>query len=154
VGSLDDSLVNRAAPPGSMRYFSLLYAPEDRRDQVEKRRLPPRLGIARRVQRIGDVEEQRPTVAGEVGPVRHERMRVKSEAGLVNRDDHGRRVESAEIEDAGAYEHCEHCDRSEPAGVARTKSPAPSGEQGLRSGQKYGHSTDDANGSGRVGNVQ
>ena len=25
--SLDDSLVNRAAPPGSMRYFSLLYAP-------------------------------------------------------------------------------------------------------------------------------
>jgi 15-cis-phytoene synthase len=34
VGSLDDSLVNRAAPPGSMRYFSLLYAPEDRRDQL------------------------------------------------------------------------------------------------------------------------
>ena len=34
MGSLDDSLVNRAAPPGSMRYFSLLYAPEDRRDQL------------------------------------------------------------------------------------------------------------------------
>jgi 15-cis-phytoene synthase len=34
VASLDDSLVNRAAPPGSMRYFSLLYAPEDRRDQL------------------------------------------------------------------------------------------------------------------------
>jgi 15-cis-phytoene synthase len=32
--ALDDSLVNRAAPPGSMRYFSLLYAPEDRRDQL------------------------------------------------------------------------------------------------------------------------
>jgi phytoene synthase len=32
VTALDDSLVNRAAPPGSMRYFSLLYAPEDRRD--------------------------------------------------------------------------------------------------------------------------
>jgi phytoene synthase len=32
VSGLDDSLVNRAAPPGSMRYFSLLYAPEDRRD--------------------------------------------------------------------------------------------------------------------------
>lgn len=31
---LDDSLVNRAAPPGSMRYFSLLYTPEDRRDSV------------------------------------------------------------------------------------------------------------------------
>jgi 15-cis-phytoene synthase len=34
VASLDDSLVNRAAPPGSMRYFSLLYAPEDRRDEL------------------------------------------------------------------------------------------------------------------------
>ena len=34
MASLDDSLVNRAAPPGSMRYFSLLYAPEDRRDQL------------------------------------------------------------------------------------------------------------------------
>jgi phytoene synthase len=34
VASLDDSLVNRAAPAGSMRYFSLLYAPEDRRDQL------------------------------------------------------------------------------------------------------------------------
>jgi 15-cis-phytoene synthase len=32
VASLDDSLVNRAAPPGSMRYFSLLYAPTDRRE--------------------------------------------------------------------------------------------------------------------------
>jgi 15-cis-phytoene synthase len=34
VARLDDSLVNRAAPPGSMRYFSLLYAPEDKRDQL------------------------------------------------------------------------------------------------------------------------
>jgi phytoene synthase len=34
VSRLDDSLVNRAAPAGSMRYFSLLYAPEDRRDQL------------------------------------------------------------------------------------------------------------------------
>lgn len=34
MGSLDDSLVNRAAPPGSMRYFSLLYAPEERREQL------------------------------------------------------------------------------------------------------------------------
>jgi 15-cis-phytoene synthase len=32
VSELDDSLVNRAAPPGSMRYFSLLYAPDDRRE--------------------------------------------------------------------------------------------------------------------------
>src|SRR3989337_1986848 len=31
---IDDSLINRAAPPGSMRYFSLLYTPEDRRDAV------------------------------------------------------------------------------------------------------------------------
>lgn len=30
--TLDASLVNRAAPPGSMRYFALLYAPEDRRE--------------------------------------------------------------------------------------------------------------------------
>lgn len=29
---LDDSMVNRAAPPGSMRYFSLLYTPQDKRD--------------------------------------------------------------------------------------------------------------------------
>lgn len=34
MASLDDSLVNRAAPPGSMRYFSLLYAPEQRREQL------------------------------------------------------------------------------------------------------------------------
>jgi 15-cis-phytoene synthase len=34
VAALDDSMVNRAAPPGSMRYFSLLYAPDDRRDQL------------------------------------------------------------------------------------------------------------------------
>ena len=34
MASLDDSLVNRAAPPGSMRYFSLLYAPESRREQL------------------------------------------------------------------------------------------------------------------------
>jgi 15-cis-phytoene synthase len=34
VAALDDSMVNRAAPPGSMRYFSLLYAPENRRDQL------------------------------------------------------------------------------------------------------------------------
>jgi 15-cis-phytoene synthase len=34
VAVLDDSHVNRAAPPGSMRYFSLLYAPEDRREQL------------------------------------------------------------------------------------------------------------------------
>ena len=34
MAALDDSLVNRAAPPGSMRYFSLLYAPADRRDQL------------------------------------------------------------------------------------------------------------------------
>lgn len=31
---IDESLINRAAPPGSMRYFSLLYTPEDRRDAV------------------------------------------------------------------------------------------------------------------------
>ena len=34
MASLDDSLVNRAAPPGSMRYFSLLYAPENKREQL------------------------------------------------------------------------------------------------------------------------
>lgn len=34
MAPLDDSLVNRAAPPGSMRYFSLLYAPDHRREQV------------------------------------------------------------------------------------------------------------------------
>lgn len=34
MAALDDSHVNRAAPPGSMRYFSLLYAPEDRRDRL------------------------------------------------------------------------------------------------------------------------
>jgi phytoene synthase len=28
---LDDSLINRAAPPGSMRYFSVLYAPKEKR---------------------------------------------------------------------------------------------------------------------------
>ncbi|MET0533556.1 MAG: squalene/phytoene synthase family protein [Steroidobacter sp.] len=31
---LDDSMINRAAPPGSLRYFALLYTPEDRRDSV------------------------------------------------------------------------------------------------------------------------
>ncbi len=34
MASLDDSLVNRASPPGSMRYFSLLYAPENKREQL------------------------------------------------------------------------------------------------------------------------
>lgn len=34
MASLDDSLVNRAAPPGSMRYFSLLYAPQNKREQL------------------------------------------------------------------------------------------------------------------------
>ena len=34
MAALDDSMVNRAAPPGSMRYFSLLYAPDDRREQL------------------------------------------------------------------------------------------------------------------------
>lgn len=32
--SLDVSIVDRAAPPGSMRYFSLLYAPPERRDAL------------------------------------------------------------------------------------------------------------------------
>ena len=31
---LDDSLINRAAPPGSMRYFSVLYAPQEKRAAV------------------------------------------------------------------------------------------------------------------------
>jgi phytoene synthase len=34
MSGLDDSLVNRAAPAGSLRYFSLLYAPDDKRDQL------------------------------------------------------------------------------------------------------------------------
>lgn len=32
--TLDQSTINRVAPPGSMRYFSALYAPEDKRDAV------------------------------------------------------------------------------------------------------------------------
>lgn len=32
--AFDDSMVNRAAPPGSMRYFSVLYAPVEKRDAV------------------------------------------------------------------------------------------------------------------------
>jgi phytoene synthase len=35
MSDLDDSHVNRAAPPGSMRYFSLLYAPEPKRAAVQ-----------------------------------------------------------------------------------------------------------------------
>lgn len=31
---IDESFLNRAAPPGSMRYFSLLYAPTDKRDAI------------------------------------------------------------------------------------------------------------------------
>ena len=31
---LDDSLINRAAPPASMRYFSVLYAPQEKRAAV------------------------------------------------------------------------------------------------------------------------
>lgn len=34
MSALDNELINRAAPPGSMRYFSLLYSPEERRDSV------------------------------------------------------------------------------------------------------------------------
>ncbi|MGH8186887.1 MAG: squalene/phytoene synthase family protein, partial [Steroidobacteraceae bacterium] len=34
MSQLDDSLVNRAAAPGSMRYFSLLYAPEAKREAI------------------------------------------------------------------------------------------------------------------------
>jgi len=32
MSALDDSIVNRAAPPGSMRYFALLYTPPAQRD--------------------------------------------------------------------------------------------------------------------------
>jgi 15-cis-phytoene synthase len=32
--ALDTSLINHAAPPGSMRYFAVLYAPEEKRDEV------------------------------------------------------------------------------------------------------------------------
>jgi 15-cis-phytoene synthase len=35
MSDLDDSHVNRAAPPGSMRYFSLLYAPEPKREALQ-----------------------------------------------------------------------------------------------------------------------
>jgi 15-cis-phytoene synthase len=35
MSELDDSLLNRAAPPGSMRYFSLLYAPEGKRAALQ-----------------------------------------------------------------------------------------------------------------------
>jgi 15-cis-phytoene synthase len=31
---IDDALINRTAPPGSMRYFSLLYSPAERRESV------------------------------------------------------------------------------------------------------------------------
>lgn len=34
MSSIDEGLINRAAPPGSMRYFSLLYSPEARRESV------------------------------------------------------------------------------------------------------------------------
>ena len=34
MSAIDNELVNRTAPPGSMRFFSLLYAPEERRDVV------------------------------------------------------------------------------------------------------------------------
>ncbi len=34
TSSLDDSLINRAAPAGSMRYFALLYTPAEMRDAV------------------------------------------------------------------------------------------------------------------------
>jgi phytoene synthase len=34
MSAFDDSMVNRAAPPGSMRYFSVLYAPVQKRDAV------------------------------------------------------------------------------------------------------------------------
>lgn len=34
MGVIDNELVNRTAPPGSMRYFSLLYSPEQRREVV------------------------------------------------------------------------------------------------------------------------
>jgi phytoene synthase len=32
--AIDDALINRTAPPGSMHYFSLLYSPEERRESV------------------------------------------------------------------------------------------------------------------------
>lgn len=35
MSTLDNELVNRTAPPGSMRYFSLLYSPEERREIVQ-----------------------------------------------------------------------------------------------------------------------
>lgn len=35
MSPLDNELANRTAPPGSMRYFSLLYSPEDRREIVQ-----------------------------------------------------------------------------------------------------------------------
>jgi len=31
VPALDDSVINRAAPPGSMRFFALLYTPPQKR---------------------------------------------------------------------------------------------------------------------------
>lgn len=34
MSSIEEGLINRTAPPGSMRYFSLLYTPEERRDSV------------------------------------------------------------------------------------------------------------------------
>jgi phytoene synthase len=34
VSALDTTLVNRASPPGSMRYFATLYTPEERREAV------------------------------------------------------------------------------------------------------------------------
>ena len=34
MSSIDEGLINRTAPPGSMRYFSLLYSPEERRESV------------------------------------------------------------------------------------------------------------------------
>jgi phytoene synthase len=34
TSALDDSSINRAAPPGSMRYFALLYTPSEKRDAV------------------------------------------------------------------------------------------------------------------------
>ncbi len=34
MSAIDDTLSNRAAPSGSMRYFALLYTPEERRDAV------------------------------------------------------------------------------------------------------------------------
>lgn len=34
LSSLDETLVNRSAPPGSMRYFSLLYTPPEKREAL------------------------------------------------------------------------------------------------------------------------